>query len=119
MASVSLRLRFVGGDGFEAAAAGVVLSSACICDMGMSIGTGSGFSAAGAVEPAVASGEDAGSVLISMGLVESASSGVAVGCAALAEGGSEGEVIADARDERLRGPSERAARLRLQKGCSE
>jgi hypothetical protein len=94
MASVSLRLRFVGGDGFEAAAAGVVLSSGCACDMEMSTGTGPGFSVAGAVGFAVASGEDTGSVLISIGLVESASSGVAVGCAALAEGGSEGEVMA-------------------------
>ena len=74
IASVSLRCRFVGGVGFDTASAGIVMSSACVGGVNISIDTGSGVSAVGAVVfVAAGSGEDAGNVLISTGLVDNAS----------------------------------------------
>jgi hypothetical protein len=102
IASVSLRLRSVGGAGFVEATAGSVSSSACVCGVDVSIDAGSVVAAVGAVVfVGAGSGEDAGNVLISTGLVDNASwplvgrgSGVDTGCAALVEGWSEGEAIA-------------------------
>ena len=102
IASVSLRTRSVGSAGFDGAAADNALSSACVCGADVSLDAGSCDSDVCAVVCIVAgSGEDAGKVFISTGLVDRASwalaggeSGADAGCAALAEGWSEGEAMA-------------------------
>lgn len=102
MASVSLRLRSVGGVGFEAGAAGDGSAVGCACGVGVAIDAGSEVSGCRAVQlVAAGSGVDAGSVFISTGLVDSASWPLegreleeAVGCAALVGGWSEGDAMA-------------------------